>query len=147
MIEVEYLPDFKICSKCKKKKSNIEFNLHRGHTDGLTSTCRECMCTYDGVYHRNHNYLYRHGITNKQYEQMLEAQNSVCAICGRPETVIRYGKIQPLCIDHDHKTGKNRALLCFYYNTTLGKIEKTSEGIQVYLDYLRESYPLKIQLD
>lgn len=58
--------------------------------------------------------LASHGLTLQDYQQMLDAQNGVCAICGREP-----GK-NKLAIDHDHKTGIIRGLLCFRCNYGLG---------------------------
>ena len=62
------------------------------------------------------------GFTAQDYERLFEAQNGVCAICAKPETVIdsRYGKTKDLAIDHCHKSGKIRALLCSNCNRGLG---------------------------
>jgi hypothetical protein len=68
-------------------------------------------------------YLQRlYGITLEQYNQMLESQNRVCAICGQPETTVnkRGNCIQDLSVDHNHETGKVRGLLCRKCNRILG---------------------------
>lgn len=62
-----------------------------------------------------------HSIDINSYESMFEFQNSQCAICGKEETRIRRGKVMRLCVDHDHATGKIRALLCHDCNSGLGK--------------------------
>jgi hypothetical protein len=46
------------------------------------------------------------GITVEQYRKMLEHQGGKCATCGHPP------KIRRLSVDHDHKTGRVRGLLC-----------------------------------
>lgn len=57
------------------------------------------------------------GITLKQYDEMLDAQGSRCAICGKtPEDNGRR-----LAVDHDHNTGEIRGLLCVSCNMGLGK--------------------------
>lgn len=48
-----------------------------------------------------------------EYDQLLTKQNGVCAICGRPP------KTRRLDIDHDHKTGAIRGLLCVRCNRAL----------------------------
>lgn len=50
-------------------------------------------------------------ITPEEYEAILQEQGGGCGICGRPP---RDGK--RLAVDHDHKTGFVRGLLCFYDN-------------------------------
>lgn len=54
------------------------------------------------------------GISIEQYETMLREQSGVCGLCGLPENVRRR-----LAVDHDHKTGAVRGLLCFRCNTKL----------------------------
>lgn len=64
----------------------------------------------------------RFGISLEEYEQMLEQQNNVCAICKQPETSIdhRTKKVRSLAVDHCHTTNKIRGLLCTNCNTALG---------------------------
>jgi Recombination endonuclease VII len=64
------------------------------------------------------------GAWNK-YQEMLLAQNYLCAICGKPETKIdpQLGKPCMLAVDHCHGTKKVRALLCFRCNTNFGWFE------------------------
>ena len=47
------------------------------------------------------------GVTDDEYEGMLAEQGGVCAICGSPP------KSRRLHVDHDHRTGAVRGLLCF----------------------------------
>ena len=56
-----------------------------------------------------------------EYVSLAEAQGGRCAICRQPETHRdRSGSVQPLGVDHDHRTGKVRGLLCHSCNTALG---------------------------
>lgn len=59
----------------------------------------------------------RYGITLAQFDKMVETQGGVCAVCGLPETIVA----RRLSIDHNHKTGKVRALLCDRCNVFLGR--------------------------
>jgi hypothetical protein len=54
--------------------------------------------------HRRHILKRRYGITPEDFEEMAKAQKYRCRICGRREV--------RLCVDHNHKTGRVRALLC-----------------------------------
>ena len=53
------------------------------------------------------------GVTDEDYARMLDAQGGGCAICGNPPRSRR------LHVDHDHRTGKVRGLLCFRCNRGL----------------------------
>src|SRR5437899_2095205 len=48
--------------------------------------------------------LAKYGLTVSDYETMLRTQNCCCAICAQPK--------KRLAVDHSHKTGKVRGLLC-----------------------------------
>jgi hypothetical protein len=53
------------------------------------------------------------GVNDERYEKMLEDQDGHCALC--PGT----GKTRRLHVDHDHKTGEVRGLLCYRCNRNL----------------------------
>jgi hypothetical protein len=53
------------------------------------------------------------GVSDADYEALLAAQGGGCAICGNPP------KTRRLDVDHDHKTGKVRGLLCHRCNRAL----------------------------
>lgn len=80
------------------------------------------------------------GITLEDFNNMLESQNSVCAICNCPESKVfkKTGKIVDMCVDHCHKTGKVRGLLCWGCNTSLGKFKDSIENLQNAINYLKK---------
>jgi hypothetical protein len=72
--------------------------------------------------------LGRFGIGIGLYEQMLEAQDGVCAIC---RAVCSTGK--SLAVDHDHGSGVVRGLLCLRCNLELGVYEAGRDKFEAYL--------------
>lgn len=74
----------------------------------------------------------------EQYDEMLKAQDNVCAICGSEETYVRYGVVGKLAIDHDHETGQVRGLLCSRCNSGIGLLGDDPERAQAAVDYLME---------
>jgi hypothetical protein len=73
------------------------------------------------------------GITPEAYEALLQRQGGVCAICAKAETTGRR-----LAVDHCHKTGRIRGLLCALCNTAIGKLGDSPELVERALNYLRE---------
>lgn len=74
--------------------------------------------------------LKKFGITEADYEKLLNEQGGVCAICGgQPDT-----RWKIFAVDHDHATGKVRGLLCMVCNTMLGRLEKRFKVIMRYLN-------------
>lgn len=70
-----------------------------------------------------------YGITRNEYRVLLESQKRVCRVCGRDN-----GK-RKLCIDHCHKTGIVRGLLCDRCNMGLGLLNEDPKRIRKLADY------------
>lgn len=75
-----------------------------------------------------------YGITLKQYEGLYIKQNGLCAICHHPEPV---KSRLFLAVDHDHKTGYVRGLLCSKCNTAIGLFEDSLESLYSAIRYLQ----------
>jgi hypothetical protein len=72
-----------------------------------------------------------YGITIDEYDQLFESQDGTCWICDGG-TSKRF-----LAVDHDHKTGEVRGLLCATCNKTLGKFRDNPERFDKAAAYLR----------
>lgn len=80
----------------------------------------------------------RYGITATRYYEMLEEQGGVCAVCREPETSLRAnGKPKRLAVDHCHKTGQIRGLLCMRCNHTLGRHGDDPNHLEALAAYVR----------
>ena len=75
-----------------------------------------------------------YGITLVQYNEMFETQEGKCAICQRHQNELT----RTLCVDHDHKTNKVRALLCVTCNTDVSVVENRLEEMTKYLNKHRK---------
>ncbi len=84
------------------------------------------------------NQLKKYGLTTKYYYRMLKQQGGVCAICGNNETIKQNGKVINLAVDHCHKTGKVRGLLCGRCNLTLGILKEDISLLYNYVEYLKQ---------
>jgi len=78
--------------------------------------------------------LRKYGIDLDQFNLMRECQQYRCAICGQGEESLTKG----LVIDHCHKTGKVRKLLCTTCNTALGMFKENTMILQTAVEYLKE---------
>ncbi len=79
----------------------------------------------------------RFGITLDEYRNLLEKQGSLCVICSQPELAHHQnGQVRELAVDHDHKTGKVRGLLCTGCNAGLGNFQDSPTTLQKALNYL-----------
>jgi len=87
------------------------------------------------------NYLLKkYGITDDQYNQLLQKQMGCCGVCRRPAA----GFKSRLAVDHDHKTGELRGLLCTYCNRRIVARHRREHGaslLQAAFEYLaRKEY-------
>lgn len=76
------------------------------------------------------------GMSLKDFQAMHEAQDGKCAICGTKDAGTHRGKSKALAVDHDHKTGKIRGLLCEACNQGIGKLKDDPEILRKAADYL-----------
>jgi hypothetical protein len=79
----------------------------------------------------------KYNLSQEQWENIYNKQNGKCFICQRTEQQIKKTKSRYLAVDHDHKTGKIRGLLCTYCNRTLTQFfQETPEIIMRVYAYL-----------
>lgn len=84
----------------------------------------------------DHPYLSLHstyGINGKAYKELYAKQGKACAICKKPGDPT---KRLPLAVDHCHKTGIVRGLLCQKCNTGLGQFNDDPDILFEAVEYL-----------
>lgn len=155
----------KRCWVCKTQKPVSEFHKNASKKCGLASECRGCTAVRQSKErkedserlreNRSRNYQknkvkilaqqrlryrpnkanarkgalkYLYGITPRDVDVMARFQSGACAICGR---------VRKLVIDHDHKTGKVRELLCYSCNSALGKFGDCQRMLLAAIRYLK----------
>jgi hypothetical protein len=128
----------KICTKCGIEKELNQFHKRSAMSDGHKSECKECTSfyqkqKYDSGEIRSAIYMRQYGITVEEYDQMVEEQNGRCKICGTDEPG---GNRKRFSIDHNHKTGEVRGLLCNPCNAALGLFKDNPTILQSALTYL-----------
>ena len=124
----------KTCAKCGEEKPIDQFPKDRRSPSGVYSYCRVCsrektkqqrLKNPNAV--REAHLKGRYGLDIEQFTELLKAQDHKCAICG-DETI--------LCVDHDHKTGEVRGLLCHPCNLALGKLKDSIPNLKNAIRYL-----------
>jgi Recombination endonuclease VII len=74
----------------------------------------------------------KYAMSPKKYFEKLKEQNGLCAICKIPQEKYR----RRFDVDHDHKTGINRSLLCNRCNLVVGSVREDAELVGKVLFYL-----------
>ena len=77
-----------------------------------------------------------YGISVEQYGALLAAQGAHCALCDRTQDISPSGEPQLLAVDHDHKTGEIRGLLCRHHNQMLGHAGDNPDVLRRAAEYL-----------
>jgi len=85
---------------------------------------------------RSNNIKRLYGISLEQYEEKHRSQDGLCAICRKPETAMKHGRVLPLQVDHSHLTGENRDLLCCTCNFAISRLEEIPDWHNRALAYL-----------
>ena len=76
------------------------------------------------------------GLTLEEFNEKLKSQNNKCAICGNDET---RDKHNVFAVDHCHKTGKVRGLLCHNCNYVLGGVKDNIMLLEQAIQYLKDN--------
>lgn len=131
----------KHCLECNKIKPLSEFGNNVRQRDGKAFYCKLCGCEKSKKYQSSQRgqamkldriYKVLYGITLIQYNQLLASQNFRCKICNTHQESLK----RRLNVDHCHKTGKIRSLLCVSCNRALGYLgDNPKTAINAY-DYL-----------
>ena len=117
----------KRCITCNEVKSLQEFHIRTKRYNGepVGNDCKVCK--------------------NKKIKQINEikktinfSQDTCCELCGRRREDFghRY-KGNPFCVDHEHKTGKLRGILCMDCNTGLSRFNDDIELLKRGINYLK----------
>jgi len=134
----------KQCQRCKKRKSLKHFGPRSNRkAHPYKSICKPCeagqqaeLRASDPTYRMRSALKTMYGITIEQYNEMLDRQGGVCAICGEEETRTNKGTIRALCVDHNHDTGMVRGLLCANCNNGIGYLGDSADRVRSALEYL-----------
>ena len=133
----------KQCNKCGVDLV-VDYNWTGAMAQNYQNTCTPCHKAYLAEWKylnndklRDVKYQQQYGISLDTYNDMLEEQGGKCAICNGEEiTRHKGGNIRRLSIDHCHKTGKVRGLLCANCNTGIGKLKDDVTLVKLALNYL-----------
>lgn len=122
-------------NRARQKAARKRWHAKPGVLEHLAAKKREQNATDKGKIQQHSRILkFHYGITRKQYEEMLLAQQGLCAICHNPPS--DFGRYKNLCVDHNHETGKIRGLLCGRCNLQIGAFEDDIQLLQKAIAYL-----------
>ena len=144
----------KVCTKCGVDKPLGEFVKQKDSFDGLNWNCKDCVKKYHKEWYRENkerqkknakryrkenpdaNYTHHikntYGISKKYYNKMFKDQKGACAICGTHQSELT----KRLFVDHCHKEGEVRGLLCHRCNSAIGLLRDDASLIKKAAEYV-----------
>ena len=148
----------KKCRACSIEKPIEEYHIsHQGKTGPIyKARCKVCISKYqkEGYkklseevkqdrrkknpcnnfeWRKTHRLKSRYGLTTEDFSAMILEQQNKCKICGLD--------MKDPQVDHNHDTGKVRALLCRPCNTSLGMLKEDPQTIRNMLNYINDYLP------
>ena len=118
------------CYTCKEYKDLESFHKKPKEPLGRSYQCSLCK--------KIENYRRRYNITIDDYNTLFNQQGGRCKICTKHQSDLK----SILVVDHDHKEGHVRGLLCARCNQAIGLIDEDVsilEGAIIYLKGLRHA--------
>lgn len=147
----------KKCRTCGKIKERSEFyrvkNINNTDSVYVSSVCKPCVSLRNKSARakerraelrglggpRNRELKREYGITLEDYGAVLEQQGFGCCVCGRKDS--GHSKHKNFSVDHDHKTGIVRGLLCSPCNHAIGLLGDDPQRIRAAANYLETQLP------
>lgn len=148
--------EIKKCTRCNIQKTRDQFfrtGISRSGKIKIRGDCKACASKHTSAWRTKNRSEYNaymskyriqnpdkirateikklYGLLPEELLKMAKDQNNKCKICYRSPT----GK-RPLAIDHCHKTGKVRGLLCYRCNTQISILENP-ERLEKSIEYLK----------
>ncbi|MFC8349364.1 endonuclease VII domain-containing protein [Streptomyces sp. NPDC057280] len=120
---VDAPPGHKYCQRCGEIKPHSEWDRNRTASDGLSTACKACRA----VEGRDRHLKRQYGMTVAERDAMVASQMGLCVICLKAPAVH---------VDHCHKTGRVRGVLCFNCNSAIGKLGDDPDAVRRAAAYL-----------
>lgn len=132
----------KRCSKCYTLRHTDDYHKDASRLDGRSYVCKQCHNERSRLYSKSHEneresyrIEYHYGINTDELFDMLLSQDGKCATCQCSITLERK-HTNRAHIDHDHRTGKVRELLCKECNKALGLIKEDKDTLMNMIAYI-----------
>lgn len=135
-----------------------KFYNDKGHKDGKMAICKHCKSKKVYEWRAKNPQIYNalavswrqknpekqhatdikriYGLSIEKYNEMLTIQSCKCAICEKQhDPSVKRGR---LYVDHCHKSGETRALLCGACNSAIGYFKDDIELLKKAIAYINK---------
>ena len=129
------------CIYCELDKPLHLFTKDKRSSIGYRRKCRDCGAKLQRerstrIDRRPADMKSRYGITSERFAEILEEQGGACAVCKTAEPPKSSRNATGWCIDHNHTTGRVRAILCSQCNLLIGNAREDVTILSAAINYL-----------
>lgn len=128
------------CRDCGIEKQLSAFSKDKSRKTGHFCYCKECASIRQKKWKRRNlkarrisHLRYMYGLSEEDYNAMLEEQGNCCKICKKKEP----GHHGNFVVDHNHVTNEVRGLLCSNCNAGLGNFMDSINNLKAAVEYLK----------
>lgn len=118
---------YRLCSNCRRRGARNAAKWRQRNPEKHREAARESQL------------LKRYGLNSEGKADLLRRQDGKCASCGTSDPKGTHGN--PWHVDHDHKTGQVRSILCGMCNLALGCVDDDIETLRKLIAYLEAFHP------
>jgi hypothetical protein len=138
----------KTCNMCNVEKNESEFYFSKTY---VNNHCKKCNNEKSKEWYAKNkdvklasslkwHYKDKYGITMEQRQELFDKQLGKCAICSCEIHLDGTLDAKRAVIDHNHKTGKVRGMLCNLCNQGIGRFKDNTKLIQNAINYLEKHH-------
>lgn len=137
-VPVEVSGGTKECTRCHRVLPLEDFPIRRDRGNRPRSHCKLCHSKWSRTQRgkeveREWRYQAKYGISTEVATALWVAQDRACSICGAPIVAATWN------VDHDHRTGQVRGLLCGSCNKGLGLFRDDPTALRRAAAYVERS--------
>lgn len=133
--------EVKVCENCNGNFETLSIKVRQGGEKFCSVDCYK-LKRKEGLLSRNERHIlhqkkHKYGLSAIEFTQLINDSGEKCVIC---ETVFtNETKYTSPCIDHCHKSGVIRGILCHKCNSGLGLFKDNITSLERAINYLKNS--------
>ena len=126
------------CNKCNEILPVTDFHIKADKNTNhyrFNSPCKFCAnLNRNKNYYKAHRLKIKYNLSQEEYDLKLKEQNYSCAICD----IHKDDYSKEFSVDHCHKTGKVRSLLCTQCNSGIGFFRENITVMKKAIQYIKK---------
>jgi len=119
-----------LCDKHKIRKKAVASRKGSWYCTACDNETQKARYANNQATIREKRNAARYGLTVEQYRELIKKTNGKCSVCG--------DKHSGMHVDHEHRSGKVRGLLCKHCNLAIGHAKDSPARLRALASYLEK---------